>query len=314
MGIRVGIDLGTTFSAVARIDPILGKPVIIKNNFGASITPSVICFESNGSVLFGEDAKSLLSMGNTNAISLFKRSMGKEFFSVEVFGKTYSAIDLSAILLKKLADEAEQQSGEKIEAAVITVPAYFTHKEREATMQAGKKAGLEIISIINEPTAAALAYGLTDRINEQTVLIYDLGGGTFDVTLAKISNNEIFELGSDGNHELGGKDWDDCIARYISDEFFERYGIDFSDDLEMAAAMLVTAENVKKQLTSVDCVSVPINYRGVRGSVDITIETFEAISQFLINETKDVINRLFDSLKVSWSQIDGVILVGAQRE
>lgn len=310
MGIRVGIDLGTTFSAVARIDPNTGKPMVIKNSFGSATTPSVLCFERDGNILFGEDAKNMQSVGDTNAIAFFKRSMGKDMFSVDILGKTYTATDLSAILLQKLKEEAEQQIGEKIDAAVITVPAYFTHKERAATIEAGKRAGLEVIAIINEPTAAAFAYGLNDKKEEQTVLIYDLGGGTFDVTLAHINQNEISILGSDGDHELGGKDWDDCIARYLASEFLEKYGADLSDDPEMVASLLVTAENVKKQLTSKDMVSVPITYQDIRGTIDITEETFESISQFLIGTTKDVTERLIDSVGISWNRIDGVILVG----
>ena len=310
MGIRVGIDLGTTFSAVARIDPGTGKPVVIKNSFGSATTPSVLCFERDGNVLFGEDAKNMQSVGDTNAVAFFKRSMGKDMFSVDILGKNYTATDLSAILLKKLKEEAEQQCGDEIDAAVITVPAYFTHKERSATIEAGKRAGLDIIAIINEPTAAAFAYGLNEKSGEQTVLIYDLGGGTYDVTLARINRNEINILGSDGDHELGGKDWDDCIARYLASEFQEKYGEDLSEDPEMIASLLVTAENVKKQLTSKDVVSVPITYKDIRGSVEISEDTFEAISQFLIGTTKDVTDRLLSSVEVSWRDIDGVILVG----
>lgn len=310
MGIRVGIDLGTTFSAVARIDSNTGKPMIIKNSFGSTTTPSVLCFERDGNILFGEDAKNMQAVGDTNAIAFFKRSMGKDMFSVDILGKTYTATDLSAILLQKLKEEAEQQIGEKIDSAVITVPAYFTHIERSATIEAGKKAGLEVIAIINEPTAAAFAYGLNEKKEEQTVLIYDLGGGTFDVTLARINQNEISILGSDGDHELGGKDWDDCIARYLASEFFEKYGVDLSEDAEMVASLLVTAENVKKQLTSKDIVSVPIHYQDIRGTIDITEETFESISQFLLGTTKDVTERLLNSVDIAWNQIDGVILVG----
>lgn len=310
MGIRVGIDLGTTFSAVARIDPDTGKPMVIKNSFGSATTPSVLCFERDGNILFGEDAKNMQAAGDTNAIAFFKRSMGNDLFSVDFSGKTYTATDLSAILLKKLKEEAEEQINERIDAAVITVPAYFTHKEREATIEAGKKAGLEVIAIINEPTAAAFAYGLNEQKEEQTILIYDLGGGTFDVTLARINQNEINILGSDGNHELGGKDWDDCIARYLAAEFYEKYKVDLSEDPEMVASLLVTAENVKKQLTSRDIVSVPIIYKDTRGVIDITEDIFESISQYLIGTTKEVTDRLMHSIEISWNQIDGVILVG----
>ena len=310
MGIRVGIDLGTTFSAVARIDPGTGKPVVIKNSFGTAITPSVLCFRQDGSVLFGEDAKNMQAVGDPNAVAFFKRSMGKDMFSVDILGKSYDATDLSAILLRELKDEAQRQTGETIEGAVITVPAYFTHKERSATIEAGRRAGLEVIAIINEPTAAAFAYGLTERAEEQTVLIYDLGGGTFDVTLARINRKEIRILGSDGNHELGGKDWDDCIARYLAGEFLESYGVDLTEDPEMVASLLVTAESVKKQLTSRDQVSVPIAYQGIRGTVEITEEIFESISQFLLGTTKDVTQRLLESVEMTWAQVDGVILVG----
>lgn len=310
MGIRVGIDLGTTFSAVARINTDTGKPEMIKNSFGCPLTPSVLCFEPDGNILFGEDAKGMQGTGNTNAVAFFKRNMGNEQFCVEFFGKTYSATDLSAILLKNLVEEAERSCGEKIDAAVITVPAYFTHKERKATIEAGEKSGLNVIAIINEPTAAAFAYGLNEKPEEQTVLIYDLGGGTFDVTVARINQDEIKILGSDGNHELGGKDWDDCIARYLAGRFLEEFGVDISEDEETAASLLVTAESVKKQLTSKDEVHVPIVYKGVRGEITITEQLFEDISEFLIGATKDLTNGLIDSIGLTWSDITGAILVG----
>lgn len=310
MGIRVGIDLGTTFSSIARIDKQTGKPVIIKNSFDSPITPTVLCFERDGNILFGEDAKNMQAIGDENAVAFFKRSMGKDAFTIDILGKSYNATDLSAIFLKKLKEEAEAQIGESIDAAVITVPAYFTHKERSATIEAGKRAGLEVIAIINEPTAAAFAYGLNERGDEQRVLIYDLGGGTFDVTIAKINRDEIDILGSDGDYELGGKDWDDCIARFIVSEFLDRYGLDLSSDQAMAESLLVTAESVKKQLTSRDVVNIPITYGDIRGNIEITEEIFESISQFLIGTTKDVTERLMSSLKLSWGDIDGVILVG----
>lgn len=310
MGIRVGIDLGTTFSAVARINPETGKPCVIKNSFESAITPSVLCFEQNGNILFGEDAKNMQAAGDTNAVAFFKRSMGKDMFSVDFFGRSYTATELSAILLKKIKEEAEHQTGETIDGAVITVPAYFTHKERTATIEAGKKAGLDVIAIINEPTAAAFAYGLNEKEYEQTVLIYDLGGGTFDVTLARISSTEINILGSDGDHELGGKDWDDCIARFLANEFEEKYGVDVSADPEMIARLLVTAESAKKQLTSRDLVNVPVVYGAIRGNIEITEQIFEEISQFLLGTTKDITERLMKSVCVGWDQIDGTILVG----
>ncbi len=310
MGLRVGIDLGTTFSAVARINPDTGKPEVIKNSFGSSTTPSVLCFEPDGNVLFGEDAKNMQATGDTNAVAFFKRNMGNEMFAVEIFGKTYNATDFSSVLLKNLVKEAESQCGEMIDSAVITVPAYFTHKEREATIEAGKKAGLNVLAIINEPTAAAFAYGLNNKAEEQTVLIYDLGGGTFDVTIARINQDKIDILGSDGNHELGGKDWDDCIARYLAQQFNEKYGVNLGEDPEMVASLLVTAERVKKQLTAKDEVVVPINYKDIKGNVEISEDLFEDISSFLIDATKDLTNDLLTSLELTWQDIDGTILVG----
>lgn len=310
MGICVGIDLGTTFSVVARINEQTGKPEIIKNSFGNAITPSVLCFEPNGTILFGDDAKNMQAAGDTNTAAFFKRFMGNETYLIEYLGQSYTAADLSAIFLKKLVAEAQEQIGEQIDSAVITVPAYFTHKERQATMEAGQKAGLHVLSIINEPTAAAFSYGLNKKESEQTVLIYDLGGGTFDVTIAGISQDNIKILGSDGNHELGGKDWDDCIARYLVQEFTEQYGVDLSEDSRMTASLIVTAEQVKKQLTARDEVIVPINYGEISGSIIITEEIFESISGFLIGTTKDVTERLLQAVKLRWSDIDGVILVG----
>jgi len=310
MGIRVGIDLGTTYSVVAKIDSETSRPVVIKNNFDSPTTPSVLCFEQSGNVLFGEDAKNMQAMGDINTASFFKRSMGSDDFLLDFHGNSYTPTDLSAILLSKLKEEAQQNSGESIDAAVITVPAYFSHKERAATIEAGKKAGLDVIAIINEPTAAVFAYGLNEKDTEQTIMIYDLGGGTFDVSIAKVNNSSITILGSDGNHELGGKDWDDCIANYLIREFQERHDVDMEDDLSMMDSMLVTAESVKKQLSARDTVHVPINYGGIKDSIEITVELFESISEFTLGITKDVIERLLESLSLGWHNIDGVILVG----
>jgi len=310
MGIRVGIDLGTTFSAVARINPQTGKPEIIKNGYEESTTPSVLSFQPDGTILYGEEAKNMQSMGDINTASFFKRSMGKASVSFDIRGKSYSPTDLSAIFLKKIKEEAEAQTGDTIDAAVITVPAYFTHIERTATKEAGKKAGLDVLAIINEPTAAAFAYGLNEKEGQQTIMIYDLGGGTFDVTIARVNKNEIAVLGSDGNHELGGKDWDDCIARYLAAQVKDQYGVDVTGDPAMVNTLLVAAETAKKQLTARDSVKVPISYQDVRGSIDLSNEIFEEISQFLLGTTKDVTERLLASLNIGWHNIDGVILVG----
>jgi len=312
MGIRVGIDLGTTFCAIARINPQTGKAEIIKNSYDESVTPSVLCFEQNGNILFGEEAKSMQEQGDSNTAAFFKRSMGKTDFVVEFYGKEYTATDLSAILLEKIIAEAEEQCGEAFDAAVITVPAYFADSERKATLTAAKKAGLKDVELVNEPTAAAFAYGINEKDTEQTILIYDLGGGTFDVTIANVTKNEIVVLGSDGNHDLGGKNWDDCIARYLAKEFFKKTDIDLgdADDSGFMGSLIVKAETAKKHLSSRNSVNIPVKYKGFDETFEITTEKFVEISDHLMGTTRDVISSLMRSVNKSWSDIDGAILVG----
>ena len=310
MSLRVGIDLGTTFSAVAYIDESSGTPVIIKNRYNKPTTPSVLCFQPDGTILFGDDAKDEQLCGNPNAVSFFKRNMGQSSFALEILGQKYTAADLSAIFLKKLVEDAETQIHQSIDSAVITVPAYFTDKERKDTLEAGKRAGLNVLSLIHEPTAAAFAYGLNTHGKSQTVLIYDLGGGTFDVTIAKITDGEIAVLGSDGDHTLGGKNWDDSLVRYFIDQFEESTGIDMSDDIDMVNTLQVIAEKTKIQLSSRNSVSVPIKYQGERVNLDVTCSIFEDVTSSLIDSTKDLTNNLIASLGLTWNEIDGVILVG----
>lgn len=310
MGIKVGVDLGTTFSAVARISPVTRRAEIIKNKYGEATTPSVVYIGNDGKILYGKDAKEMQECGSENAVAFFKRNMGNKDFSFSINGKTYNSTDFSAILLRNLKEDAEKQSGEKIDGAVITVPAYFTDIERTATMEAGKRAGINVIAIINEPTAAAFAYGLNETKSDQTILIYDLGGGTFDVTIAKITPNSINVIGSDGDHQLGGKDWDDCIAQYISKEFEKRTGISFADDAEMVNSILVKSETLKKQLSNISKVKIPVNYGGSKEIIELDEETYEQISSYLMGTTTSVIDRLFESVNLSWNDIDGVILVG----
>ena len=310
MGIKVGIDLGTTFSAVARISPVTGRAEIIKNKYGEATTPSVVYIGDDGKILYGKDAKEMQECGSENAVAFFKRNMGNKDFSFNIGGKAYNSTDFSAILLRNLKEDAEKQSGEKIDGAVITVPAYFTDIERTATIEAGKRAGINVIAIINEPTAAAFAYGLNETKSHQTILIYDLGGGTFDVTIAKITPDSINVIGSDGDHQLGGKDWDDCIAQYISEEFEKRTGISFADDAEMVNSILVKSETLKKQLSNMSKIKIPVNYGGCKEIIEFDEETYEQISSYLMGTTTSVIDRLFASVNLSWNDIDGVILVG----
>lgn len=307
---RVGIDLGTTYCAIAYINPSNGKAEIIKNKEGKPITPSVLYFDDDGTILHGEDAKIYLEEGSDKTANYFKYYMGDSAYSIYRNGKEYTAIDLSAELLKGVVREAEDVMGENIYDAVITVPAYFDHFMRQATMEAGKKAGLNVLNIISEPTAAVFAYGIHGKGTNQTVLVYDLGGGTFDVTIARITDDEITVLGTDGNHRLGGKDWDDALAGYLSDQFEEEFDIDLNDDPEMATFLQALAENTKKQLTSKQSQKVTINYQGHKGVYEVTQELFDDITSYNLNITKDVIEKLLSELKMSWKQIDGVLLVG----
>ncbi len=307
---RVGIDLGTTYSAIAYVDEMTGQPVVIKNKYGEKITPSVLYFEENGNVIHGQEAKEYYEDGDPDAEAYFKYRMGNENFIVEHHGNNYDAEDLSAVFLKKLVSEAEQITGEKIDEAVITVPAYFEHPRRQATINAGKKAGLHVLSVINEPTAAVFAYGLYEKESDQTIMIYDLGGGTFDVTIAKVTKKDIKVLGSDGDHELGGRDWDDAIIDYLADSFYDEFDISLDDDLDFNNTLRVLAEKTKKALSTKKTENVKIYYGGYKGSYSISTEKFEEISAVLVQRTENIINRLFDELHIGWKNIDGVILVG----
>ena len=315
MGINVGIDLGTTFSAVAYINPISGKAEIVKNLLGDSVTPSVIAIAENGNIVHGVTAKEMREEGYEHTASFFKRAMGDPNFLLALRGNNYSPTDLSAFLLQSIVREAETVLGQKIDGAVVTCPAYFRNREREATILAGKKAGINVLSLLPEPTAAAFAYGLNQKSGESIILIYDLGGGTFDVTVARINENEIAILGSDGNHSLGGKDWDEAISRYIADKFEDEYAIDMLESQEQLAILTGVAETAKKRLTSADVANISVYYDGKKGKYQLSLQEFNDITSYMLGETESIINRLFESInigemKLSWDNIDGVILVG----
>lgn len=310
MGIRVGIDLGTTFSLVAKIDEVTGKPCIIPNSDGSNTTPSVLHFLPDGGVVCGQAAKDMQAAGDVNTAAFFKRAMGNPGFAPAFYGRRYSAPQLSGLLLGHLKAEAEARTGQAIDGAVITVPAYFTQAERQATLDAGRMAGLNVLSIINEPTAAAFAYGLAGGGAARTLLVYDLGGGTFDVTIAQVDDDRIQILGSDGNHELGGKDWDDCIARYLAGRLQEQYGLDVGADEGAVASLLVAAESVKRQLTARDAATVNLRFGSAGGPVEVTRATFEDISAYLMGATQKLTEGLLAQLGLGWADIDGVVLVG----
>jgi len=306
---KVGIDLGTTYSAVARYDTALNKPVMLTNSFGKEITPSVICFLDDGDILVGEDAKDMQSNGTGVNAAAFKRNMGDGSIVVSFNGKDYTAEDLSAMLLKHLIEDAERTSGEKIEEAVITVPAYFEDAQRTATKRAGESCGIKVPKIINEPTAAAISYGYKHS-TDKTLLVYDLGGGTFDVTIVRITKGNIEVIGTNGNHILGGKDWDAAIVKFVCDRFVNEFDVDPRDDLPTKNELIVAAEGYKKTLSVAENVTIPVNYEGYSEKYTLSRDEFESMTEHLMNATKDVCEDLMDSLGMEWTDIDEILLCG----
>ncbi len=306
---KVGIDLGTTYSAVARYDKNNNKPVIIPNTFGKEITPSVICFLDDGDILVGEDAKDMQSNGTGVNAAAFKRNMGDGSIAVSFNGKDYTSEDLSAMLLKHLIQDAEKSTGEKVDEAVITVPAYFNDFQRTATIRAGESCGVKVPKIINEPTAAAISYGYKHSA-DKTIMVYDLGGGTFDVTIVRINKGNIEVVGTDGNHILGGKDWDAAIVKFICDQFIDEYDVDPRDDLPTKNELIVAAEGYKKTLSIAENVTIPINYEGYSAKYTLTRDEFESMTEHLLIATKEVCQNLMGDLGLAWTDIDEILLVG----
>ncbi len=308
MSIAVGIDLGTTNSAVARLDEH-GRPVIIPNDLGEPITPSVVCFK-NGEVIVGQEAKELQAAGEPFIAAFFKREMGVRDFVFHAEGRDHTATDLSALVLEKLKRDAERSVGQSIADAVITVPAYFHNPEREATIAAGKLAGFNVLQAINEPTAAAIAYGYKRATEDQTLLVYDLGGGTFDVTLLRISGDEIRILTSEGDHELGGKNWDDRIVEFAATRFRDEFGSDPFEDAVSLSDLLVRAEEAKKRLSSSNSARISIVHDGNQGRYELDRATFERIGHDLMERTISLTEKAMDDQRFAKDKIDGVLLVG----
>ncbi len=252
----IGIDLGTTNSCVAVMEG--GKPVVVTNTEGSRTTPSVVAFTKTGERLVGEPAKRQAVTNADRTISSIKRHMGSDF-RVEIDGKKYSPQEISAMILQKLKADAENYLGEKVTEAVITVPAYFNDAQRQATKDAGKIAGLDVKRIINEPTAAALAYGL-DNENEQKIMVYDLGGGTFDVSIIEIGDGVIEVLATAGNNHLGGDDFDQKITDYMISEFKRTEGVDLSNDKMALQRLREAAEKAKKELSSATTTNINLPF------------------------------------------------------
>ena len=308
----IGIDLGTTNSAVAVLEGNESK--IIPNPEGNRTTPSVVAFK-NGEIQVGEVAKRQ-AVTNLNTISSIKRHMGDASYKVEIDGKQYTPQEISAMILQYLKGYAEEYLGEKVEKAVITVPAYFNDAQRQATKDAGRIAGLEVERIVNEPTAAALAYGLDKVDHEEKILVFDLGGGTFDVSILELGDGVFDVLSTAGDNHLGGDDFDNKIIEFLVAEFKRDNGIDLSQDKMAMQRLKDAAEKAKKDLSGVTStqISLPFITAGEAGplhlEVTLTRAKFDQLTLDLVERTKEPVRRALSDAGLSASEIDQVILVG----
>ena len=299
-----GIDLGTTYSCIAYVDET-ARAEVIKNSEGNNITPSVVSFEGDDNIVVGETAKEEAVLKPDETVLLVKTLMGKTDTAINYNGNR-TPEEISSYILKKLANDASKQLSTEVKDVVITCPAYFGTAERTATKKAGELAGLNVLEIISEPTAAALFYGCTKAQGEKTILVYDLGGGTFDVTIMRISSDKIEVICSDGDHDLGGKNWDELLMRTISDKIREK-NKDMEFDEYFQQELRLKAEKIKKLLTSKEKAKEMFN----RVPVEITREEFDDITGILLNET---LNKTEEAMRIAadkgYNQIDEILLVG----
>ena len=318
-----GIDLGTTYSCIAYIDEY-GKPVVLKNSDGDLTTPSVVMVETEGNVIVGSEAKRCLESDPDRTVQFIKRKMGKEDDTFTLNGREYSAPELSAYILEKLVNDANEElrqqgvieNGEEIKDVVITCPAYFGMQEREATKTAGEIAGLNVIDIINEPTAAAISYGAMGSEKNETVLVYDLGGGTFDITVMNINGNEISVVCTGGDDTLGGKNWDEALIDYLVERYQEEFGDDEdpTEQDEALATLYGQVETWKKALTAREKVNVVVSGEsGNRHKEVLTREQYDEITKNLLTRTKNLLDDVLRTAEKSGyplQKIDKVLLVG----
>lgn len=312
MGIAIGIDLGTTNSAVSVVRPT-GVPEVLRNKEGDTVTPSVVLFQSFGGAdepLVGEQAKRQAAAFPEDIVQYVKRFIGDPTWRFDASsGTQYTAEEVSAIILKRLKEDAELALGEEVTDAVITVPAYFDDARRTATAHAGQIAGLNVLRVLNEPTAAALSYGVEADANG-TVLVYDLGGGTFDVTILKISGTEFEVLATDGDRNLGGFDFDNALMEYLNKRLMEQGAPDALEDPSLTAALREKAEFAKKALSTVPKTNVQFSAEGQHYRVPLTREEFEECTVSLLNRTQEVLEDVLSAAKLTWADIDKVLLVG----
>ena len=309
----LGIDLGTTNSAFAVMEG--GDPEIIVNGEGERTTPSVVAFTDDGERLVGKPAKNQAVQNPGDTIQSIKRHMGEEEYTVEVDGEEYTPEQISAMILQKIKRDAEEYLGDDVAKAVITVPAYFNDRQRQATKDAGEIAGFEVERIVNEPTAASMAYGLDDE-TDQTVLVYDLGGGTFDVSILDLGGGVYEVVATNGDNDLGGDDWDEAIIDYLADEFEAEHGVDLREDRQALQRLTEAAEEAKIELSSrkETTVTLPFIAADDAGPKDLeetlTRAKFESITSDLIERTVGPTEQALSDAGYSESDIDEVILVG----
>ncbi len=314
MGRAVGIDLGTTNSVVSVLEG--GEAKVIANSEGSRTTPSIVAFAKNGEVLVGQSAKNQAVANVDRTIRSVKRHMGTDW-KVSIDDKEYTAPEISARTLQKLKRDAESYLGEDVTDAVITVPAYFNDAQRQATKDAGQIAGLNVLRIVNEPTAAALAYGLEKGDKEQTILVFDLGGGTFDVSLLEIGDGVVEVRATAGDNELGGDDWDQRIVDWLADKFKASHGVDLTKDKMALQRLREAAEKAKIELSSSQQASINLPYITVDEDKNplfldetLTRTEFQKITQDLLDRTKTPFQAVLKDAEISVGEIDHVVLVG----
>jgi molecular chaperone DnaK len=315
MARAVGIDLGTTNSVVSVLEG--GEPTVIANSEGARTTPSVVAFARNGEVLVGQSAKNQAVTNVDRTIRSVKRHIGTDWSTGDIDGKKYSAQEISARVLQKLKRDAESYLGEEITEAVITVPAYFEDAQRQATKEAGEIAGLKVLRVVNEPTAAALAYGLDKGEKEQTILVFDLGGGTFDVSLLEIGEGVVEVKATNGDNHLGGDDWDERVITWLVDKFKSSQGIDLTKDKMALQRLREAAEKAKIELSSQNTATINLPYITVDADknplfLDETLSRaeFQRITSDLLDRTRAPFNQVIKDAGISVGQIDHVVMVG----
>ncbi|MCK8058016.1 MULTISPECIES: molecular chaperone DnaK [unclassified Fusibacter] len=313
MGKVIGIDLGTTNSCVSVLEG--GEPVVIPNAEGNRTTPSIVAFAKNGERLVGETAKRQAITNPERTISSIKREMGHDH-KIDIDGTIHTPQDISAMILTKLKQDAESYLGEKVTEAVITVPAYFSDSQRQATKDAGRIAGLEVKRIINEPTAASLSYGLDKTDHQQKIMVYDLGGGTFDVSILEIGDGVFEVLATNGNNHLGGDDFDKMLIDFLADSFKNEHNVDLRNDKMSLQRLKEAAEKAKKELSSTNItnVNLPFITATAEGplhlNIDVTRAKFESLTANLVKSTMDPMRKALSDAGLSSSDLDQVILVG----